>query len=71
MSKIVYVNKDECTSCEECVESLPDFFRMDDDDFAESHNGGSHINEAEVPDDKVDEVQEQIDACPGECILWK
>lgn len=71
MSKNVYVDKDECTACEECTENLPDFFRNDDDDLAETHNNGENINNAEVPDDKIDTVQEQIDACPGECIHWR
>lgn len=71
MSKIVLVNKDECTSCEECTENLPDFFRNDDEDMAESHNNGENVNNAEVPDEKIEALQEQIDQCPGECISWK
>lgn len=38
MAKEVYVDKEECTSCAQCVDDLPDVFRMDDDDLAEVHN---------------------------------
>lgn len=62
MAKIPYVEKDECTSCVQCADNLPDVFRMDDDDLAEVHNpeGASE-----------DDIQEEIDACPAECIHWK
>ena len=58
----VYIEKDECTSCGQCADDLPEVFAMDDDDIAiviEGHNGDE------------DEIQEEIDACPGECIKWK
>ncbi|MDH5716310.1 MAG: ferredoxin [Spirochaetia bacterium] len=71
MSKIVYVEKDDCTSCSLCADTLPEYFRMDEDDVAESHNDTENINAAVVPDDDMDKVQETIDDCPGECILWK
>jgi len=62
MSKIAYVDKDNCTSCHQCTDELPEVFQMDEDDLAEVHNptGASE-----------DEIQESIDACPGECIHWK
>ena len=69
--KIVYVDKDECTSCSQCADSLPKYFRMDDDDLAESHVNGGSINAAPVPDADQAAVQEEIDGCPGECIHWK
>lgn len=71
MSKIVFVNKDECTSCALCTDGLPEYFRMDSDDLAETHNNGENINESQVPDNDVDKVQELIDDCPAECIHWK
>ena len=36
--------------------------RLDDDDLAEVHNADGASE---------DEIQEEIDACPGECIHWK
>lgn len=69
--KNVYVDKDDCTSCNLCADTLPHYFRMDDEDLAESHNGGDNVNDAAVPEDDHDKVQEAIDDCPGECIHWK
>ena len=71
MSKKVFVDKDDCTSCNLCADTLPHYFRMDDDDLAESHNNGSNVNDAEVPEADDAKVQEAIDDCPGECIHWK
>ncbi len=61
MAKEVYIDRDECTSCGQCADDLPEIFAMDDDDIAivVGHNGSE------------DEIQEEIDACPGECIHWK
>ena len=62
MAKEVVIDRDECTSCGQCADDLPDVFAMDDDDIAivvEGHSGSE------------DDIQEEIDACPGECILWK
>ena len=70
-TRIAYVDKDECTSCSQCVDSLPDYFQVDDDDLAESHIGGKQINEAPIPEDDFDKVQAEIDDCPGESIHWK
>ncbi|MDH4261587.1 MAG: ferredoxin [Spirochaetia bacterium] len=71
MSKIVYVNKDDCTSCALCTDDLPQYFKMDDDDLAEAYNKDNSAHEANVPDADIDKIQEMIDDCPGECIHWK
>lgn len=62
MAKEIYIDRDECTSCAQCVDDLPEVFAMDDEDLAIviNHEGASE-----------DEIQEEIDACPGECIHWK
>jgi len=62
MPRIAYVDKDECTSCNQCADNLPEVFQMDDDDLAEVHTP-SGADE--------DDIQEEIDSCPGECIHWK
>ena len=62
MSREVYVNKDDCTSCSQCTDNLPDVFKMDDDDLAEVVDSSAASE---------DEIQDEIDACPGECIHWK
>ncbi len=60
--KTVYVDQDECTGCQACVEDLDSVFRMNDDDVAEVHNAKGASE---------DEIQEIIDSCPAECIHWK
>ena len=69
--KLVYVDQDDCTSCNLCADTLPQYFRMDDDDLAESHNAGDNVNDAKVIAEDHDKIQESIDDCPGECIHWK
>ncbi len=71
MSKVVGVNKDDCTSCSLCVDTVPKYFRLDADDLAESHNDGENVNAATVADGDIASVQEAIDSCPAECISWK
>lgn len=71
MAKIAYVNKDDCTSCNQCADNLPKYFRMDDDDLAETHLDGDNVNNVEIPPEDEDTVQNEMEECPGECILWK
>jgi ferredoxin len=71
MSKTVYVNKEDCTSCALCTDDLPQYFKMDDDDLAEAQNNGNNSGVAIIPDNDIDKIQEMIDDCPGECIHWK
>jgi len=62
MGKEIYIDEDECTSCAQCSDNLPDVFGMNDDDLAYviDHNAASE-----------EEIQEEIDQCPAECIHWK
>lgn len=69
--RIVFVDKDDCTSCNQCADNLPQYFQMDEDDVAESHINGGSVNNASVPEDDHDKVQNEIEICPGECIHWK
>ncbi len=71
MPRKVWVIKDDCTSCSLCVDTHPQYFRMDSDDLSETHNNGENINDAFVPDEDIPKIQEIIDDCPGECIKWK
>ena len=70
-TRIVSVIKDECTSCNQCVDNLPAYFQTDEDFLAESHLNGQHINAAPVPEGDFNAVQNEIDDCPGECIVWR
>ncbi len=71
MAKIVTVEKDDCTACSQCTDNLPKYFRLDDDGLAESHFNNENVQAAPVEEADESLVQAEIDACPGECILWK
>ncbi len=62
MAKVPYVDKEECTSCNVCVDTVPGVFRMDDDNKAE-------VFDASGADES--EIQEMIDVCPAACIHWR
>ncbi|OGG96454.1 MAG: ferredoxin [Candidatus Lambdaproteobacteria bacterium RIFOXYD12_FULL_49_8] len=62
MAKELHIEQDECTSCVQCTDNLPQVFRMNDEDLAEVHNQDGATKE---------EIQEEIDSCPAECISWK
>ena len=34
MAKEIRIDEDECTSCVQCVDNLPEVFQMNDDDIA-------------------------------------
>ncbi|MEM7180904.1 MAG: ferredoxin [Spirochaetota bacterium] len=71
MGRIAYVNKDDCTSCNQCADNLPKYFQMDEEDTSQTHIDNEHVNNAEIPEDDQKSVQREMDECPGECILWK
>mgnify|MGYP005860821641 CR=1 FL=1 len=58
----VYVDQNECTSCQLCVEMCPEVFGMSDEGFSEV------INPEGAPEDNI---QEAIDNCPVSCIHWE
>ena len=62
MARTPYVDKDVCISCNLCVDTVPEVFRMDEDNLAEVYDptGASE-----------DKIQEAIDACPVACIHWQ
>ena len=62
MARKPYVDKEECTQCELCVNDLPDVFQMDDEGFAEVHDPEGAGE---------DEIQEVMDNCPAACIHWE
>jgi len=63
MQKIVVVNQDECISCGQCIENLPEVFRFDDSGKSEAYDP------AGASEEKIQ--QEAIDVCPVSCIHWK
>jgi ferredoxin len=70
-ARLVFVDKGNCTSCGLCAETHPQYFRMDADDLAESHNFGANVNTATVHLEQLVVVQVAINDCPGECIHWR
>ncbi len=62
MAKTPYVDKDVCISCNLCVDTVPEVFRMDDDGLAEVYDPTG------APEEKI---QEAIDSCPVSCIHWE
>jgi ferredoxin len=62
MAKKPYVDQDVCISCNLCVDTVPEVFRMNEDGLAEVYDP-SGADE--------DKIQEAIDACPVACIHWE
>jgi ferredoxin len=57
------IDEEECTACEDCVDTLPSIFQMNDDgDMAV-------VKETPVPSDLEDEVKEVAEDCPAEAII--
>jgi ferredoxin len=57
----IRINRNECTGCEWCVDTLPDVFGIGEDHIAVIKNGSTS-------DKKI--IQHVIDNCPAECIVW-
>ena len=62
MARKPYVDQEVCISCQLCVNSVPEVFRMNDDNLAEVHEPYGASEER---------IQEAIDACPVSCIHWE
>ena len=61
MAKVPFVDADLCTGCELCVETWSDVFEMESDVAIVSNPEGA----------SEEEIQEAIDNCPVEAIIWK
>ena len=57
----VSIDKDLCTACGLCSDSVPDVFELGDD--------VAEVKTAEVPENLEDDVQEAADDCPVEAII--
>ncbi len=62
MALIPFVDQDVCISCRLCVDTVPEVFRMTDNDLAEVYEPNGADEE---------HIQEAMDACPVACIHWR
>ncbi len=62
MPRKPYVDKDVCISCNLCVDTVPEVFRLDEDGLAEVYDPSGAPEES---------IQEAIDSCPVACIHWE
>ncbi len=58
----VSVDKELCTGCGLCAESVPEVFELADDDIAV-------VKMATVKDALVDQVKDAAEDCPAEAII--
>ena len=57
------IDEDECTACEECVDTVPEVYAMNDD-------GDMAIVKVDVvPAELEDDVREAAEDCPAEAII--
>jgi len=63
VSKKIYIDKDECTGCELCVDRLPQLFKINTDGISEVI--------ATVENVDLIALQDVIDNCPAECIHYE
>lgn len=59
----VRIDEDECTACEECVDTVPEVFAMTDD------GDMCTVKVGVVPADLEEDVKEAAEDCPAEAIV--
>ena len=63
MSRVVYIDRDECIACGLCEDICPEVFKLNDEEM---------VAEVIKPEGgPEDQIQETIDSCPVSCIHWK
>lgn len=55
------INRDECISCELCVDTCPEVFRMGED-------GPAEVYVDEIPEEAEDAAKDAAEACPVDVI---
>lgn len=72
MAKKVTIRREECTSCETCWITAPEFFQQNGADtwseVVDKYRIGGNNAEGNVPDDLLAKVQEAADSCPVQII---
>jgi ferredoxin len=61
MDRQPFVDQEACISCQFCVDTVPEVFRMNQNNSAEAYNpfGASKLK-----------IMEAIEGCPVSCIHW-
>lgn len=62
MAKTPFVDQDACISCNLCADTVPEVFKMNDDNLAEVYDPSGASEE---------KIQEAMDVCPVACIHWQ
>jgi len=57
----IHIEKNECTGCEWCVDTLPDVFELGENKIAVVKNYSN-------PDESA--LRYVVENCPAECIIW-
>ena len=60
----VSVDKELCTGCGLCADSVPDVFELSDDDIAV-------VKMETIPDALIEQVKSAAEDCPAEAIILK
>lgn len=72
MGKKVTIRREECTSCETCWITAPEFFQQNGADswteVVEKYRVGGNNAEGDAPDDLLAKIQEAADSCPVQII---
>lgn len=72
MAKKVTIRREECTSCETCWITAPEFFQQNGADtwseVVDKYRIGGNNAEGNAPDDLLAKVQEAADSCPVQII---
>jgi ferredoxin len=63
MSRIVYIDEEECIGCGSCEEICPEVFKLN-----EETEKAEVIMREGGPEDLIEEA---IETCPVECIYWE
>ena len=64
MANEIIVDKDDCIGCGNCTDLLPDVFMLGDD-------GCSQVIPGSWESASVEDIEQAMEECSGQCIDWK
>lgn len=65
----VKLDRDECSSCEVCVDVCEDVFELDDDENLVAFTGKPGVLEFDVPEEFQEACEEAAESCPSGSIV--